>query len=392
MFRSRFIKSILLIVSSLLLIFCAIPAFSSNEEAEVEPTIGGDSQVSEESILPTETLLPSETPLPSETLQPTDTPEPTLTPTPEVQAITSENADQITQFYNFEVPSAVYALAWSPDGSLLAAGYGDGSIEIWDISAQETVFSLEGQPDGISNLSWLPDGMLLASSSYESDGSIWVWDIESGQRIQTLPGFGGVAWSPDGAYLAAGAAGNDVNDVVIYDYEAYPNGVRYLSGHSDGVLCVAWSQDGRLLASGGRDTNMIIWDLETEEMVIEISKPSKVVSDVAWSKNDVVIGSSTDGYVYAWNEGLGDELLSMPTGSGYVSGVEWSPDGTLFATAGLTRSAQVWDYENGTELWYLEGLTGFTFAVSFSPDASLLAVGIDQGMMKNGLLFIFGVP
>ena len=157
---------------------------------------------------------------------------------------------------------------------------------------------------------------------------------------------------------------------------------------------MAWSQDGLLLASGGLDTNMIVWDLETEESIMRISNPSKVVSDIAWSKNDEVIGSSTDGFVYAWNESLGDQILSMPTGSGYVSGVDWSPDGTLFATAGLVRYAQVWDYENGTELWqwHLEGLTGFTIEVAFSPDASMLAVGFDQGMMKNGLIFIFGVP
>jgi WD40 repeat protein len=96
--------------------------------------------------------------------------------------------------------SRVSALAFSPDGNLLAAGYEDMRVVLYDAQTGEPIRVLRGHTGGVYDVAFSPDGRLLASGA--GDGTM-LWDVETGARVHTLEGSAyKVAFSPDGRLLA----------------------------------------------------------------------------------------------------------------------------------------------------------------------------------------------
>ncbi|MBV7336044.1 hypothetical protein KFU94_48985 [Chloroflexi bacterium TSY] len=157
----------------------------------------------------------------------------------------------------------VLSVVWSPDGRSLASGSDDNTIKLWDVESGETLQTLTGHSSSVRSVAWSPDGRSLASGS--DDSSIKVWDVENGKTLQTLTGHSGwvrsVVWSPDGRSLASGS---DDSSIKVWDVERGET-LQTLTGHSSSVRSVAWSPDGRSLASGSSDNTIKVWDVESGE-------------------------------------------------------------------------------------------------------------------------------
>ena len=155
----------------------------------------------------------------------------------------------------------VRSVAFSPDGTLLAAAYSDNTVKLWDVATRESIATLNGHTDEVTSVTFSPDGTLLASAS--EDATIRLWDVETRESIATLEGDGGVvtsvAFSPDGTLLASG--GTD-EKVKLWDVETREN-IATLEGHRGEVTSVAFSPNGTLLASGGGafDDAILLWDV-----------------------------------------------------------------------------------------------------------------------------------
>ncbi|MFM9965243.1 MAG: WD40 repeat domain-containing protein [Planctomycetaceae bacterium] len=80
--------------------------------------------------------------------------------------------------------SAVNAVAFSPDGELLASGHDDGSIRLWDAATGRELQQLTGHQDYVRSVSFSPDGARLASGS--DDGTIRLWEVATGRHLATL--------------------------------------------------------------------------------------------------------------------------------------------------------------------------------------------------------------
>jgi WD40 repeat protein len=101
--------------------------------------------------------------------------------------------------------AAVDDVAFSPDGAKLLTGSDDGTAKIWDLATREPILTLEGQPQGVTTVAWSPDGGLLATGSY--DGTIHLRDAETGRTLHVLTGSLGVVqtldFSSDSRWLAS---------------------------------------------------------------------------------------------------------------------------------------------------------------------------------------------
>src|SRR5271168_1841217 len=81
----------------------------------------------------------------------------------------------------------VRAVAFSPDGRLLASGSDDCTVQLWDPATGATVQTLEGHSGRVRAVAFSPDGRLLASGS--ADGIVRLWDPATGATVQTLEGY-----------------------------------------------------------------------------------------------------------------------------------------------------------------------------------------------------------
>ena len=192
----------------------------------------------------------------------------------------------------------VLAVAWSPDGTMLASGSRDDSLRIWSAATQEKVhtFNFGGR---VIAVEWSHDGKYLVAGSW--DGSIQVWNTSTWKQIQKIPTMAEtnmISWSPDNIHFAAA---NDSSQVVIWNATSGNKTYTY-QGHNTTVLSVAWSPDGKQIVSGDK-------------------LPGKTVQ--------------------CWDSTSGKPIWSA-TVAGQTPALAWSPDGKYIASGGQSGAVQVW--------------------------------------------------
>jgi WD40 repeat protein len=151
------------------------------------------------------------------------------------------------------------ALAWRPDGKRIALTT-EEAIVIYDWSTGESMATLSNPVHSAWSIAWHPKGNWLASWDREE---IHIWDTRTEQVLDSAPAqvySADLAWRPDGNQLAASFGEN----VKIWDWDGQSlANPRELSGHSNAVVCVAWSPDGKRLLTGAQDATARIWDSAT---------------------------------------------------------------------------------------------------------------------------------
>ncbi len=182
-----------------------------------------------------------------------------------------------------------------------------------------------------------------------------------------------VAWAP-GSRLLAGGGNNRL--IKIWDMT---NGsvVLTLQGHSDFVLGLAWAKDGVSLASASADKTILIWDaLQGGKPQLTLSSHSDTVYSVAWSPDGNLLASgSADKTVRIWDGLHGGPPKQVLTGhEDAIYSVAWSPDGSRVASASHDGTTKIWDpHKGGQPLHSLTNNTGFVRSVAWSPDSSRVA-------------------
>jgi WD40 repeat protein len=137
----------------------------------------------------------------------------------------------------------------SPDDRLLAVGYGDGAVRLWDFSSAGPVAAFKPQTGPVNDLRFSPDGRMLVSASL--DGSVRLWDVGARRELAVLPGHSIAAWgavfSPDGRRVATG--GQNAKDAVRLWDVATQRELLCLPEQGQMFLDVNFSPDGNTLVA-----------------------------------------------------------------------------------------------------------------------------------------------
>jgi len=180
-----------------------------------------------------------------------------------------------------------------------------------------------------------------------------------------------VAFSPDGKILASG--GYDGN-VILWDLAGYPLEPP-LSAHKDIIYSVAFSPEGKIVASGSADGTIILWDVENHTYKTLSAGVGKVFS-VAFSPDGKTLAcGKEDGTITFWDVRGGGPIGGALTGhKGAVYNVAFSPDGKKLVSSGADKKIIFWDMDGSKRKRSVED-TSEVFCIAFSPDGKMLASG-----------------
>ena len=325
----------------------------------------------------------------SEIQNPSDAAPQPFKPQPSSRAL-PDNA--ITQL---DYSSSVYAVAFSPDGKLLASGVGDKTIQLWDTVAQRELTPLTGHEDWVTSCAFSPDGKLLASAS--ADKTVRLWHVDNRREIKRLKHskwVQTVRFSPNGGTLASGSVDSKITAWTINT----PLRIRKIftvEAHRGAVSSIAFSPNADTLASGSYDGTVKLWAVRDKHEISPLTGHSHSVYSVAFSPDGKMLASgSSDNTVKLWDVSTGQAVATLEH-TGYVESVTFSPDAKILATAltSVDDNVNLWDVSSRTKLASLKGHTNGVTSVAFSRDGKRLATGSrDRTVFIWNLLKVVPVP
>jgi len=284
----------------------------------------------------------------------------------------------------------VNSLAFSPDGTLLASGGAGHEVQVWNVapdgSQGNPLVTPLDNPDPILSVASSPAGAMLAAG--DGTGHVRLWDMIRRTAIGVLSSghsdsMIGVAFSPDGGLLAAAGVNGPIQ---LWDVaHRRPLGPP-LDARAGSLLSLAISPDGAILAAGYLDYTIRLWDVaRRRQLGPPLTSQNGEVYALAFSPNGKLLASgSLDGTVQFWNVAThrprGAPLLGHTEA---VFSLGFSPDGTLLASAGGDHTVRLWDVgldrASGAPLL---GHTDTVWSVAFSPDGNVLASSSADGTVR----------
>lgn len=272
--------------------------------------------------------------------------------------------------------SAVTALDCK--GSRVLAGTRGKLLKWWEVGREAAATELKGNQDAIVTAHFTPDGQGGAAGGPEKfivtsplSGKLPPNTLapEMGQMKVALS----VAWSPDDQWLAAVGSGPNV---LIY--QAQTRTLERTLNDQDvrgNLQCVAYAPQGGLLAAGGEDGSVRLFNREGKRVGLGLHAAQ--VNQLAFSSDGRILASSSwDHSISLWRvspQADKDALQPLRTLKGHsnaVSSVDFSPDGTRLVSASWDHSVRLWDPQAGSEIQHFGDVAGPIFSCAFSPQAS----------------------
>lgn len=268
----------------------------------------------------------------------------------------------------------VLTLAFSPNSEkIVSAGRDqmksnppgtDSNAIVWDIESEKIDFKLKGHTDPIWRVAWSRDGRRIATAS--RDHTARTWDAKTGAPIQVFSGHGdrygvmSIAFSPDSRWVASGGDDGD-GTIHIWDVDS---GEERMTLSRPGPLPVVWdlefSDDGQQLVSCGGDTMIRKWDLQSRQLTMTLQGHVDAVTSIAFDEiSGIALSGSLDKTVKIWRPVVPQEPTALAGHGGAVPGIAFRPDGNRIVTAGghsyQAPEINLWDADAGRQLGSLDG-------------------------------------
>ncbi len=291
--------------------------------------------------------------------------------------------------------TVVSTLAVSPDGSTLAAGTGDGRVVLEATGAHpQRLASLTTGDTSLYAVTFSPDGSLLAAVG--DGGLVRLWQVHPPAGTTSVPVAGAAAratfydvvFTPDGSRIIAAASDGTVHVLARTADGAWAQ-TQVLAASTGSVQAVALNPDGTVLATGGATAKVSLWALSgagLSPLGAPFTAASSKVTSLAFSPDGKTLAAaSTDDGVHLWrvqNPAVPTAGATLTGPASWANHVAYSPDGTAIAAASSDQHLWVWDATTGIRLDSFTHPTTL-LATAWAPDgASLYSAGSD-GILRT---------
>ncbi|MBE9042693.1 pentapeptide repeat-containing protein [Oscillatoriales cyanobacterium LEGE 11467] len=281
------------------------------------------------------------------------------------------------------------SMSLSRDGKILAAGDTSGKIYVWQVAEGKLEPHLIHQ----AHSHWVRTVAVSANGAFVASGGedrfVYVWNVKDdhafpfrGSHSQRLRA---VAFSPGNNHLLA-SAGDD-GHVILWDIRSRRSIARYILPN-DKICALAFSSDGKFLVSASEKGQIAVHAIDSTDNYGQFSQPQVFQDDcqgklqaIALSPDDRILATGgDDGYIRLWNISTGHLIgESELHHTDWIRSIAFSPDGKNIASSGEDFAVKIWDSQTGRYLNTFFGHQGRVWAVVFDSESEyLFSAGDDQ--------------
>jgi len=293
---------------------------------------------------------------------------------------------------------ALNGVAFSPDGTRVASVSGaftddepakKGDLVVRDVATGQEIFSHPNVPSGFRGVAFSPDGLWIATGN-ASD--VVILNAATGKEAFRLPDPGSrdspvlsLAFSPDSRRIIAGCGAFYNAQVLghanLWDLTSQTR-IKRFRGNRGADYSVAFSRDGCEVAVASPDL-LEQWDVKANPRLIRSIRRSRGFSAVAFSPDGLYLASGgSDRALRLWDRATGNEIRAFLGHEGFVRALAFSPDGRWLVSASEDYSLKLWEVASGRSLADFHGHQSFTSCVAFSPDGQIVASGGQDQVVK----------
>ncbi|CAI2324739.1 unnamed protein product [Caenorhabditis sp. 36 PRJEB53466] len=271
-------------------------------------------------------------------------------------------------------------------------------VYLWSATTSQVIklcdLSTSNDQDTVTSVQWCDKGDLLAVGT--NRGITQIWDVTSQKKVRDLSGHtsrvGCLAWNADTI-----CSGSRDRSILHRDIRCDDRDVRKLQQHRQEVCGLKWSPDKQLLASGGNDNQLLVWNLRRPEPIQTYNQHNAAVKALAWSPHHhgllVSGGGTADRCLRFWNTLTAQPMQCVDTGS-QVCNVAWSKHSSeLVSTHGYSYNhVIIWKYPSLQPVTKLVGHQYRVLYLAMSPDGESIVTGAGDETLRFWHVFNKGNP
>lgn len=288
----------------------------------------------------------------------------------------------------------VLGLAFHPSKDILASAGADQRVRLWNVATGEELGTPpDGHRDAVVSVAFSRDGRMLASAGRDKAVLLWDvasgrWDLSNSRPSATLVGHGKTVWT-----LAFGehdhlVSGGDDDAAILWHLQAEPRFASPIPAFEGETDSVAFSKEGDLLAVGGKDGAIRLWDTVARQPRGPALQGHRGAINGLVFRDGTLLSGGVDGRILVWDL---DHPEAPPRGLEGQDGADlrgiWS-----LALSFDRKILAAGDDQGRVRLWSLDperflGETskrhrGIVYGLAFNPDTDLLASGAQDGLIR----------